>query len=99
MWGGFGGMGGGGFGQSRRFEEQYHCYSVSVADKAHLEVSVVGCRFGIGGETSRICWFQCPHVVPVVGCDRVSPNCFSFSFAGSRASLSIKLNLVELIDL
>ena len=28
---------GGGFGQ-RRFEEQYHCYSVAYADKAHLEV-------------------------------------------------------------
>ena len=38
MWGGFGGgLGGGGYG-ARRFEEQYHCYSVSVADKAHLEV-------------------------------------------------------------
>lgn len=37
MWGGFGGMGGGGFHSSRRFEEQYHCYSVTVADKAHLE--------------------------------------------------------------
>jgi len=37
MWGGFGGMGGGGFHGSRRFEEQYHCYSVSVADKSHLE--------------------------------------------------------------
>lgn len=37
MWGGFGGGGmGGGFG-SRRFEEQYHCYSVAVRDKAHLE--------------------------------------------------------------
>ena len=38
MWGSFGGgLGGGGYG-ARRFEEQYHCYSVSVADKAHLEV-------------------------------------------------------------
>ncbi|CAB9503786.1 Ubiquitin recognition factor in ER-associated degradation protein 1 [Seminavis robusta] len=37
MWGGFGGMGGAGFGRSHRFEEQYHCYSVSFADKAHLE--------------------------------------------------------------
>lgn len=37
MWGGFGGMGGAAFGRSHRFEEQYHCYSVSVADKAHLE--------------------------------------------------------------
>jgi hypothetical protein len=23
----------------RQFEEQYHCYSVAAADKAHLEVS------------------------------------------------------------
>jgi len=41
MWGGFGvGMGGlnmGGY-AARQFEEQYHCYSVSVADKSHLEV-------------------------------------------------------------
>jgi len=41
MWGGFGGVmgggGGGGFG-GRRFEEQYHCYSVAAADKDHLEV-------------------------------------------------------------
>ena len=40
MWGGGfmipGAMGGGGFG--RRFEEQYHCYSVAYADKSHLEV-------------------------------------------------------------
>ena len=32
------GAGGGGFGAPRRFEEQYHCYSVAYADKAHLEV-------------------------------------------------------------
>ena len=43
MWGG--GFAGGGFGAggafggaSRRFEEQYHCYSVAYADKSHLEV-------------------------------------------------------------
>eukprot|EP00527_Entomoneis_sp_CCMP2396_P006209 CAMPEP_0198146698 /NCGR_PEP_ID=MMETSP1443-20131203/30894_1 /TAXON_ID=186043 /ORGANISM="Entomoneis sp., Strain CCMP2396" /LENGTH=69 /DNA_ID=CAMNT_0043810747 /DNA_START=153 /DNA_END=358 /DNA_ORIENTATION=+ len=38
MWGGGFMMPGanGGFG-SRRFEEQYHCYSVAYADKAHLE--------------------------------------------------------------
>lgn len=30
-------MGGGGFARGHRFEEQYHCYSVTVADKAHLE--------------------------------------------------------------
>lgn len=38
---GFGGAGGGGMGgypSARRFEEQYHCYSVAYADKAHLEV-------------------------------------------------------------
>jgi len=38
--GGGGGYGGGGFGgggAARRFEEQYHCYSVAYADKAHLE--------------------------------------------------------------
>lgn len=38
--GGFGGMGMG-MGPPRRFEEQYHCYSVAYADKSHLEVSVV----------------------------------------------------------
>lgn len=27
----------GGFGGNRRFEEQYHCYSVAYADKSHLE--------------------------------------------------------------
>ena len=27
---------------SRRFEEQYHCYSVAYADKSHLEVSKIG---------------------------------------------------------
>lgn len=26
-------------GVPRRFEEQYHCYSVAYADKPHLEVS------------------------------------------------------------
>ena len=31
---------GGGRGYPQRFEEQYHCYSVAYADKAHLEVSV-----------------------------------------------------------
>ena len=39
--GGFGGglpMGAGGMMMPRRFEEQYHCYSVAYADKAHLEV-------------------------------------------------------------
>lgn len=37
----FGGGFGGGFGLSgRRFEEQYHCYSVAYADKSHLEVSL-----------------------------------------------------------
>lgn len=39
MWGGFG-MGGG-FPARQGFEEQYHCYSVAYADKAHLEVSGV----------------------------------------------------------
>ena len=37
---GFGGGGFGGGAPRRRFEEQYHCYSVAAADKAHLEVSV-----------------------------------------------------------
>jgi len=36
--GGYGGFGGG-YGGNRRFEEQYHCYSVAYADKPHLEVS------------------------------------------------------------
>lgn len=36
--GGYGGGGfGGGFISNRRFEEQYHCYSVAYADKPHLE--------------------------------------------------------------
>jgi len=37
--GGYGSYGGygGGFGGNRRFEEQYHCYSVAYADKPHLE--------------------------------------------------------------
>jgi hypothetical protein len=30
---------GGGRNYARRFEEQYHCYSVAYADKPHLEVS------------------------------------------------------------
>lgn len=33
------GFGGGFGGGSRRFEEQYHCYSVAYADKSQLEVS------------------------------------------------------------
>lgn len=33
-----GGLGGGGFPPRQVFEEQYHCYSVAYADKAHLEV-------------------------------------------------------------
>ena len=42
-WGFAGGaFGAGGYGMpTRRFEEQYHCYSVAYADKAHLEVSLV----------------------------------------------------------
>jgi hypothetical protein len=40
-WGFSGGGGyGAGFGSSRRFEEQYHCYSVAYADKPQLEVRV-----------------------------------------------------------
>lgn len=35
-WGFAGGRGG----FPRRFEEQYHCYSVAYADKAHLEVRI-----------------------------------------------------------
>lgn len=27
-----------------RFEEQYHCYSMAFADKAHLEVSMLNYR-------------------------------------------------------
>ena len=41
-WGMPGMMMGGGF-APRRFEEQYHCYSVAYADKAHLEVRVCEC--------------------------------------------------------
>ena len=40
---GFGGIGGHnhGYPAMRRFEEQYHVYSVAFADKAHLEVRLV----------------------------------------------------------
>ena len=44
MWG-FGGMMGGGAALPSRFEEQYHCYSAAVADKAHLEVRAGFFRF------------------------------------------------------
>ncbi len=37
-YGSYGGSYGGGYGSNRRFEEQYHCYSVAYADKPHLEV-------------------------------------------------------------
>ena len=37
-WGGFAGGMGGQYGGNRRFEEQYHCYSVAYADKSNLEV-------------------------------------------------------------
>ena len=40
--GGYGGFGGGYGGGNRRFEEQYHCYSVAYADKSHLEVREFG---------------------------------------------------------
>ena len=40
-----GGYGGGGYPRSGRFEEQYHCYSVAYADKAHLEVRLPRCPF------------------------------------------------------
>jgi hypothetical protein len=30
---------------TRRFEEQYHCYSVAYADKSHLEVRFMFCFF------------------------------------------------------
>lgn len=36
-WGFSGGGFGSAYGASRRFEEQYHCYSVAYADKSHLE--------------------------------------------------------------
>jgi len=40
--GGYGGGFGAGYGNTnRRFEEQYHCYSVAYADKSHLEVSAL----------------------------------------------------------
>jgi len=40
------GYNGGGFPAQRRFEEQYHCYSVAHADKAHLEVSLCDKEIG-----------------------------------------------------
>lgn len=33
----------------RRFEEQYHCYSVAYADKSHLEVS-----FAVSGRNCHL---------------------------------------------
>lgn len=50
---------GGGYPSVRRFEEQYHCYSVAYADKAHLEVSGAAsgglsvCLF-VGGVTNSL---------------------------------------------
>ena len=41
LFGGVGGGLGGGFPPRQVFEEQYHCYSVAYADKAHLEVRVL----------------------------------------------------------
>jgi hypothetical protein len=43
--GGYGGGGGlpAGYGSNRRFEEQYHCYSVAYAGKSHLEVRTSSC--------------------------------------------------------
>ena len=38
IFGAVGGGLGGGFPPRQVFEEQYHCYSVAYADKAHLEV-------------------------------------------------------------
>jgi len=38
IFGAVGGGFGGGFPPRQVFEEQYHCYSVAYADKAHLEV-------------------------------------------------------------
>ena len=38
-------MMGGGAALPSRFEEQYHCYSAAVADKAHLEVRAGFFRF------------------------------------------------------
>ena len=46
------GMGGGGF-APRRFEEQYHCYSVAYADKAHLEVRAFVRLLAFYGGTAR----------------------------------------------
>ena len=42
IFGGVGGGLGGGFAPRQVFEEQYHCYSVAYADKAHLEVRMCG---------------------------------------------------------
>ena len=43
IFGGVGGGLGGGFPPRQVFEEQYHCYSVAYADKAHLEVRDKSC--------------------------------------------------------
>ena len=39
----------------RRFEEQYHCYSVAFADKAHLEVRLRQ-RIYIFTQNKIVCW-------------------------------------------
>ena len=55
-------MGGGGGFAPRRFEEQYHCYSVAYADKAHLEVRVC----------VRVC--DCSSYTVIGGYQRGAPN-------------------------
>ena len=52
IFGGAGGLGGG-FPPRQVFEEQYHCYSVAYADKAHLEVRANKCAFFGGKEIAN----------------------------------------------
>lgn len=47
IFGAVGGGLGGGFPPRQVFEEQYHCYSVAYADKAHLEVRALERRLTI----------------------------------------------------
>lgn len=68
MFGGIGGLGGA-FPPRRVFEEQYHCYSVAYADKAHLEV----CMFVIC--LRLFACLLCLRLICVVACTLPLPRC------------------------
>ena len=87
MWGSFGGgLGGGGFG-TRRFEEQYHCYSVSVADKAHLEVRRFSeCIYLVTCLFACCCWFLCWLVGCCCCCCCYSNTTILYRFRTNRST-------------